>query len=79
MSVRHFYRLAKLANVRRIRFHAVQLTSASLQLLNGERIRVVVERIGHANPAITISHFCERNRTNDHESDPQPETERGIW
>lgn len=41
------------ANVRRIRFHDMRHTCASLLLAQGEQMRTVMEILGHANMAIT--------------------------
>ncbi|HXG71258.1 tyrosine-type recombinase/integrase [Plantibacter sp. RU18] len=50
---RSFDRDILTANVRRIRFHDMRHTCASLLLAEGVQMRVVMEVLGHANMAIT--------------------------
>lgn len=51
---RAFNRLAKLANVPRIRIHDLRHTHATLLLEQGVHPKVVQERLGHATYAITM-------------------------
>jgi len=51
---RIWYPLLERARVRRVRFHDLRHTAASLMLLNGVHPRVVQERLGHASIAITM-------------------------
>jgi integrase len=50
----HFRKLATEASVPLIRIHDMRHTSATLSLENGEHPKVVSERLGHSNIAITL-------------------------
>ena len=52
--LRRFRRLASAACVPVIRIHDMRHTSATLALENGEHPKVVSERLGHSNIAITL-------------------------
>ena len=57
-----FERLVKNAGVRRIRFHDLRHTMATLALKSGVHPKVVQERLGHSSIAITLdtySHVIE--------------------
>ncbi|WP_445661399.1 tyrosine-type recombinase/integrase [Bacillus sp. FSL K6-3431] len=50
----------KLAEVKKIRFHDLRHTHATIMLEIGENSKVVSDRLGHANVSITVnkySHF----------------------
>jgi len=49
-----FDRLVRLSTVRRIKFHGLRHTHASLMLAAGIPVKVVSERLGHADPAFTM-------------------------
>jgi integrase len=49
-----FMRLIAAAGVPKIRFHDLRHTSATLMLANGEHPKVVQERLGHADIAMTM-------------------------
>lgn len=51
-------RLAKIAGVRRIVFHGLRHTSATLLLQNGEPVHVVSQRLGHKKPAMTLDVYA---------------------
>jgi integrase len=53
-----FDRLVKIAGVRRITFHGLRHTHISHQLMDGVHVKVVSERAGHANVAITLSVYA---------------------
>ena len=52
-----FLRIVNNANVRRIRFHDLRHTHGSLLLQAGIPVKVVSERLGHANIAFTIQTY----------------------
>ena len=52
-----FGRLIKKADVRRITFHGLRHTSATLLLLAGVSAKVVSERLGHSKIAITLDTY----------------------
>jgi len=54
---RMFTRLVIAAGVKRIRFHDMRHTSATLLLKQGVNPKVVSERLGHANIAITLDTY----------------------
>ena len=47
----------KLAGVKRIRFHDLRHTHATIMLEIGESAKVVSERLGHANVTITLDKY----------------------
>jgi integrase len=48
LGERSFDRLIKAANVRRIKFHGLRHTCATLLLQAGEPVHVVAQRLGHS-------------------------------
>lgn len=52
-----FERIVKRTDIPRIRFHDLRHTHASLMVANGEAIKVVSERLGHAHPAFTMATY----------------------
>ena len=50
-----FYPLIKKANVKKIRFHDLRHTMATLSLEAGVNPKVISERLGHSSPAITLA------------------------
>ncbi|MBS1818046.1 MAG: site-specific integrase, partial [Acidobacteria bacterium] len=52
-----FRRLTKAANVKRITFHGMRHTCATLMLAAGEPAKVVAERLGHSNVMITLNTY----------------------
>lgn len=49
-----FDRLVRLSKIRRIKFHGLRHTHATLLLAAGVPVKVVSERLGHADPAFTM-------------------------
>ncbi|MGH9370102.1 MAG: tyrosine-type recombinase/integrase [Vicinamibacterales bacterium] len=54
LGERQFTRLIKAAKVRRITFHGMRHTCATLLLRAGEPVHVVAQRLGHSDPSITM-------------------------
>jgi integrase len=54
LGERHFARLIAAAKVRRITFHGMRHTCATLLLRAGEPVHVVAQRLGHSDPSITM-------------------------
>lgn len=52
-----FERIANRAGVRRIRLHDLRHTHGTLLIKAGVPVKVVSERLGHANPAFTIDTY----------------------
>jgi len=52
---RAFYQRVKRASVRRIRFHDLRHTCATLLLLAGVNVKVVAARLGHSSVQITLT------------------------
>ena len=57
VSSAEFGRLLKAANARRITFHGLRHTSATLLLLAGESAKVVSERLGHSSIKMTMDRY----------------------
>jgi integrase len=60
---RELSRIIAAAGVRRIRFHGLRHTSATLALAHGEPVRDVADRLGHAKASMTLdiyAHATER-------------------
>jgi integrase len=55
---REFGGLIKAAKVRRIKFHGLRHTSATLALAHGEPVRDVAERLGHARASLTLDIYA---------------------
>jgi integrase len=53
-----FAKVIKAAKVRKITFHGLRHTCATLLFANGEAIPVVQQRLGHASPVITMSVYA---------------------
>jgi integrase len=58
LITRGFHPALKRAGVRRIRFHDLRHTFASLMIRNGEDIVVVSRLMGHANASFTFNVYC---------------------
>jgi integrase len=58
LAERDFQRLVKTADVRRIRFHAVRHTTATLLLQAGVPVHDVSARLGHASAAMTLDVYA---------------------
>ncbi len=54
LLARHYYPLLRRAGLPRLTFHTLRHTAATLMLGSGTHIRVVAERLGHADPAVTL-------------------------
>jgi integrase len=55
---RSFHPILKRAGLAGVRFHDLRHTVASLLLSNGESVKVVSERLGHANAAMTLNIYA---------------------
>jgi integrase len=58
LGERSFARLCKAADVRRITFHGLRHTSATLLLAAGEPVHVVSERLGHSDVNVTLNCYA---------------------
>jgi integrase len=58
LGERSFARLCTAAEVRRITFHGLRHTSATLLLAAGEPVHVVSERLGHSDVSITLNNYA---------------------
>lgn len=64
-----FNRLVDRAGVRRIRLHDVRHTYATLAMDNGQNVKTLSERIGHADTSITLKIYTHPSEV---------ETQRGL-
>lgn len=55
---RGFARLCKTAEVRRISFHGLRHTAATLLLAAGEAVHVVAARLGHSDVGVTLNNYA---------------------
>lgn len=55
--LKQFRKLLKLAGLPKIRFHDLRHTAASLMLNNGVDVLVASQRLGHAQPSITLNTY----------------------
>jgi integrase len=58
LGERSFDRIRKAASIRRIKFHGLRHTCATLLLRGGEPVHVVAERLGHADVQITLNTYA---------------------
>lgn len=58
LSERSFARLCTAAGLRRITFHGLRHTSATLLLADGEPVHIVSERLGHRDVSITLNNYA---------------------
>jgi integrase len=56
--LRQMERLIKKAGVKRISFHGIRHTHATLMLTNGENIKVVADRLGHSRASTTLNFYA---------------------
>jgi integrase len=50
--------LTKTAKLRRIKFHGIRHTCATLLLLGGKAVHVVAQRLGHADVQTTLNTYA---------------------
>lgn len=55
---RQFYPALKRAQIRRIRFHDLRHTFASILIEQGENIKYIQTQMGHANPTVTLNTYA---------------------
>nr|MBL0717638.1 site-specific integrase [Desulfobacterales bacterium] len=55
MLKRHFFPVLKKAGVKRIRFHDLRHTYASLLIEQGENIKYIQSQLGHSSPTMTLN------------------------
>jgi integrase len=60
---RSLTKLCKAANVKRLTVHGLRHTSATLLLADGEPMRIVSERLGHADVSITLNVYAYALKT----------------
>jgi integrase len=58
LGERSFDRIRKAAGIRRIKFHGLRHTCATLLLRGGEPVHVVAERLGHSDVQITLNTYA---------------------
>lgn len=55
MRKRHFYPTLKRAGIKRIRFHDLRHTYASILIDQGENIKYIQSQLGHSTPTVTLN------------------------
>ena len=55
LTRQHFYPALYAAGVKKIRFHDLRHTYASLLIDQGENIKYIQSQMGHANPSVTLN------------------------
>lgn len=55
--MRTFYRLIKTADLKKIRFHDIRHTHATLLLMQGVNPKIVAERFGHVDIRLTLDTY----------------------
>ena len=63
LGERSFARLCASAKVKRITFHGLRHTSATLLLAAGEPVHIVSERLGHSDVSITLNVYAHVLKT----------------
>jgi integrase len=58
LGEREFARIVRAAEVRRIKFHGMRHTCATLLLANGEALQTVAQRLGHAQTSTTLNTYA---------------------
>ena len=58
MLRRHFFSALKKAGVKRIRFHDLRHTYASLLIEQGENIKYIQSQLGHSSPIMTLNVYA---------------------
>jgi integrase len=58
LGERSFARLSTAAGVKRITFHGLRHTSATVLLADGEPVQIVAERLGHRDVSITLNNYA---------------------
>lgn len=56
--LRQMEKLTKKSGVKRISFHGIRHTHATLMLTNGENIKVVADRLGHSRASTTLIFYA---------------------
>lgn len=55
---RHYWPALKSAGIRKIRFHDLRHTKASLMIEQGENIKYIQAQLGHASPVVTLTVYA---------------------
>lgn len=58
MLRRHFYPALAKAGVKKIRFHDLRHTYASLLIAQGENVKYIQTQMGHSNPTVTLNTYA---------------------
>ncbi len=58
MLRRHFYPAMKATGIKKIRFHDLRHTYASLLIEQGENIKYIQSQLGHASPVVTLNVYA---------------------
>ncbi len=58
MLSRHFHPAFEAAGLKRIRFHDLRHTYASLMIEQGENIKYIQSQLGHSSPTVTLNVYA---------------------
>jgi len=58
MRARHFYPALEAAGIKKIRFHDLRHTYASLLIDQGENIKYIKTQLGHSSPTVTLNVYA---------------------
>ncbi len=72
MVQRHFHPALKTAGLKRIKFHNLRHTFASLKIEQGENIKYIQNQLGHSSPMVTLTVYAHLMK------DSNPESARGL-
>ena len=68
MLWRHFFPALRKAGIKRIRFHDLRHTYASLLIEQGENIKYIQNQLGHSSPTVTLNVYAHLMKPTNQES-----------
>ncbi len=68
MRGRHFYPALEKAGIKKIRFHDLRHTYASLLIEQGENIKYIQDQLGHSTPTVTLNVYAHLMKSTNQEA-----------